>query len=296
VTKAPRMASRLGSPDAVGYAALLTDPSSLSRAAVIGVTSHADKSRHGSQTPRGLTADPAHNRLRSAGSGAARLADLPALSPSTPGDLTGTLAPLSSLTPGRAHAPGLSPTPSRLTPSALGARPLSGPPSGREAASLPVAEAQASDAARIAVPCSAPATPEAAGESATRSDAPHPATASGTTAHSPSLHHPQLHPAVSAHDVSQRAQLASAGSSDARTQGGSRSSATRTDRGQSSAPIRRRQECARANGVGTEAPAGSPAPVDLIDQSTRPRGGSPRPSSTRPAGPTPAGTSTQGEN
>lgn len=57
----------------------------LSRAAVIGVTSHADQSPQGSQTPSaqraasGLTADPAHNRLTSAGSGAARPADVPAL-------------------------------------------------------------------------------------------------------------------------------------------------------------------------------------------------------------------------
>ena len=57
--------------------------------------------------------------------------------------------------------------------------------------------------------------------------------------------------AVSAHSVNQRAPLASAGSSDARTQGGPRSTATRTDRGRSSAPIRRRQRCAGASGAGT---------------------------------------------
>jgi hypothetical protein len=100
---------------------------------------------------------------------------------------------------------------------------------------------------------------------------------------------------VSAHDVSQRAPLASAGSSDARTQGGPRSSATWADRGQSSAPIRRRQGCAEVNGVGTEAPAaGRHRRVGLIEQSTRSVGdGFPaRPSSIRPAGPLPAGVTT----
>jgi hypothetical protein len=56
-----------------------------SRAAVVGVTSRADASPQGAATPSapsasGLTADPAHNRLPSAGPGAARLADTPASS------------------------------------------------------------------------------------------------------------------------------------------------------------------------------------------------------------------------
>jgi hypothetical protein len=59
--------------------------------------------------------------------------------------------------------------------------------------------------------------------------------------------------AVSALDASQRAPLARAGSSDARTQGSPRSSAAWADRGQSSAPTRRRQRCARASGAGTRA-------------------------------------------
>ena len=50
----------------------------LSRAAVIGVTSHADATATPSAAS-GLTADAAHNRTRSAGSGKARPADLPAL-------------------------------------------------------------------------------------------------------------------------------------------------------------------------------------------------------------------------
>jgi hypothetical protein len=188
------------------------DPSPLSRAAVIGVTSHADKSRHGSQTPRGLTADPAHNRPRSAGSGAARPADLPAaVAVSAPHTAAapGTLAPLSSLTPpSPALAPGPSPIPSRLTLSVLGARPLTGLPLGREAASLPAAEAQASDAARIAAACSASATPEAAGASATRSDASHSASTTGTAATASSLAlHPSLPPTVAAPVVARRARV-----------------------------------------------------------------------------------------
>ena len=284
VTTAPRTASSLADCHAAGalVAVPIPGPSPLSRAAVIGVTSHAGKSRHGSQTPRGLTADPAHNRPRSAGSGAARHADLHAAvavsaSHSVPASRT-TANAAGPLAPGRAHAPGLSPQPSRLTPSTLDARPLTGlratasrslessglplrpaaaAPAvatgvGREAASLPAAEAKASDSARIVAPCSAPATPEAAGASATRSDATHSADATGTTAHSPSLHHPQLHPAVCAHVV---------------------------------------------NGVGTEAPAaGRHRRVDLIEQSTRPDGdGFPsRLTSTRPAGSPPAGVTTQG--
>ena len=103
--------------------------------------------------------------------------------------------------------------------------------------------------------------------------------------------------AVSAHDVSQRAPLASAGSSDARTQEGPRSSATWADRGQSIAPTRRRQRSAGVNGVGTAAPVAShSARAGLIEQSTRAQGNGflVRSMSTRPAGPIPAGI-TQGE-
>jgi len=63
--------------------------------------------------------------------------------------------------------------------------------------------------------------------------------------------------AVSALDPSQRAPMASAGPSDARTQGGLRSSAAGVDRGRSSAKcVRRRQRCALARGEGTEKKAG----------------------------------------
>jgi hypothetical protein len=82
------------------------------------------------------------------------------------------------------------------------------------------------------------------------------ACAPGTTASAPHPHPNLSAVAVSAHDVSLRAPLASAGSSDAGTQGGSRSSATRTDRGQRSAPTRRRQRCAVAHVVGTSPQAG----------------------------------------
>ncbi len=110
-------------------------------------------------------------------------------------------------------------------------------------------------------PCGLTATaahnrPPSAGPGAARlADTPaslfRPAThLSGTATNAWSLTHLPLS-AVSAHDVSQRAPLASAGSSDARTQGGPRSSATWADRGQSIAPTRRRQRRAGVNGVGT---------------------------------------------
>ena len=70
---------------------------------------------------------------------------------------------------GRAHAPGASQTPSRLT-RIPGDHPLTGLPSGREAGSLPAADARVGDVARIAEVCSAPATPEA-GVSAAQGDA-----------------------------------------------------------------------------------------------------------------------------
>jgi hypothetical protein len=162
----------------------------LSRAAVIGVTSHADATA----TPRGLTADPAHNVPPSAGQAQACLADIPAkrlpfaASARTIGVATGITAHLSSLTPpSPALAPGASPQPSRLTPSTLGACPLTGLPSDREAASLPGATARGSDAARIAHPCSAPATPEAR-EGGTRSGVRATANFTGTTEHPSSLH------------------------------------------------------------------------------------------------------------
>jgi hypothetical protein len=50
-----------------------------SRAAVIGAIARADASPQGAATPCGLTANPAHNPHPSAGSGAARPADVPAL-------------------------------------------------------------------------------------------------------------------------------------------------------------------------------------------------------------------------
>jgi hypothetical protein len=181
VTKAPRMASSLGIRRAAGTARALTRGSSrLSRAAVIGVTRHADKSRHGSQTPSGghaaasgLTADPAHNPPTSAGQAQACLADIPAtpppslaadtttpvssLTPSTPADLTGTLASVLPLTPlCPALAPGLSPRPSRLAPLASSPRPGGSALLGRDRLTLPRSRPDGSDAARIAASFSAP--------------------------------------------------------------------------------------------------------------------------------------------
>jgi hypothetical protein len=196
VTTAPRTASRPGSHRATDALAAVpsSGPSSLSRAAVIGVTSHAD-----------ATASAANHLLRSAGVGAGHLADVPA---------------------------------------------------AVDLPSLTKAPETATDLSSLAVYSS--------------------------------------FSAVCAHDVSRRAPLASAGSSDARTQGGPErgvskqsqsdsscaarearsvllSSATWADRGQSSAPIRRRQWCAVVNGVGTVVTAGNWVPAGLIEkQSIRP--------------------------
>ena len=78
-------------------------PTTLRRDAVIGVTSHADAPATPSTSgASGLTADPPHNRARSAGSGAARPADVPALfavSAANLTGLTGTATSLSSLAP-----------------------------------------------------------------------------------------------------------------------------------------------------------------------------------------------------
>jgi len=139
-----------------------------SRAAVIGVTSRADASPQGAATPCGLTADPAHNRKPSAGQAQAGHADTPAnqpaLRPAADARALTAPAPSTVVTLGRAHAPGASPKPSRLTRTP-GDRSLTGLPSGREVGSLPAAYARAGDSARIAHPFSAPATP-AAGASA----------------------------------------------------------------------------------------------------------------------------------
>ena len=187
----------------------------LSRAAVTAVTSRGGASPQGAATPCGLTADPAHNRQPFAGR--AQLA-LQTHSPSSPAlrptaDVRALAAPASSTahTLGRAHAPGASPTPSRLmrTPAD---RPLTGLPSGREAASLPAADARASDAARTAPTYSATATP-AAGVSAAQGDvaashphrAPKPSTTRARVAHLPAetvgnegASHTDLHSGLSA--------------------------------------------------------------------------------------------------
>jgi hypothetical protein len=117
-------------------------------------------------------------------------------------------------------------------------------------------------------PACAPAAGGSGGEGAISS------ASKGTTTNPSSLALPSLSVvAVSAHSGSQRAPLTSAGSSDARTQGGSRSSATRTDRGQSSAPIRRRQRCAVVSGVSTAVPVAASPRAGLIEkQSTGPAG------------------------
>ncbi len=77
-----------------------SSPRPLSRGAVTAATSRGGKSPQGSKTPRGLTATAAHNRARSAGSGAARLADVPAavaVSASHNTGAAGTTASLPSL-------------------------------------------------------------------------------------------------------------------------------------------------------------------------------------------------------
>ncbi len=73
-----RVQSRPARGRATTSASELTDPHPPSRAAVIGVTSHADKSPQGSPTPQGLTATAAHNRPPSAGQAQACHADTPA--------------------------------------------------------------------------------------------------------------------------------------------------------------------------------------------------------------------------
>jgi hypothetical protein len=117
---------------------------------------------------------------------------------------------------------------------------------------------------RAATPCGLTAVPAHNPSRSTGVDAVHSADIGASSAVSvPSLAgvsgtatnlsspHPNLPlVAVSAHDPSQRAPLASAGPSDARTQGGPRSSAAWADRGQSSAPARRRQRRAVVRGVG----------------------------------------------
>jgi hypothetical protein len=77
-------------------------------------------------------------------------------------------------------------------------------------------------------------------------------TTAGTASHAYPNSSSAVAVAVSALDSTQRAPMASAGSSDARTQRGPCSSATGVDRGQSSAPIRRRQWCAVGRGAGAE--------------------------------------------
>jgi hypothetical protein len=159
-----------------------------SRAAVTAATSRGGSTPSaGSAQASGLTADPAHNRPPFAGR--AQLASqthmpltptprLTAEARATAAPAPGTATPTA---PGRAHAPVASPQPSRLTPSSSGVRPLNGLPFGREAASLPAAGAATGDAARIAAPCSAPATPEA-GASAAQGVASSSAAASRTAA------------------------------------------------------------------------------------------------------------------
>ena len=75
-------------------------PTTPSRDAVVGVTSHADApATPSTSSASGLTADPPHNRPPSAGSGAARPADVPALAAVSPSALAaapGTAATASS--------------------------------------------------------------------------------------------------------------------------------------------------------------------------------------------------------
>jgi hypothetical protein len=153
----------------------------LSRAAVTAVTSRGGASPQGAATPCGLKADPAHNRTPFAGRAQlalqTHLPSSPALRPTTNVERTpttpGSRTASSEHAPSPALAPGLSPTPSRLTRSALSARPVE--PAHQEQVARPVAQGDRSDAARIADVCSAPATP-AAGVSAAQgvATAPHP--------------------------------------------------------------------------------------------------------------------------
>jgi hypothetical protein len=123
-----------------------------------------DEQRGRLQAPRGLSRlrRLSRPRLFASPTSPRPFAIFRALAPSAGAPRTATAVRATSATPpSPALAGGLSPTPSRLAPFTPGTRPLTGLPSDREAASLPSAELYASDAARIAGPCSAPATPTA---------------------------------------------------------------------------------------------------------------------------------------
>ncbi len=108
--------------------------------------------------PRAARRRPAAEATTTFSIAAARIAHLPAESVGNEGVAS---------SPGL--APGASPKPSRLTLIVPAARPLTGLPSGREAAELPAAADECSDAARIAVPCSTPRHARSR-EAGTRSD------------------------------------------------------------------------------------------------------------------------------
>ena len=195
----------------------------LRRGAVTGASNRAGKDPRGPQTPSRVDGDPAAQSHEVCGSGAARHADLhasSAVSAPHPASAARTTTPVSSTAPTAdltaaphsALAPGLSPQPSRLTPSAPSARPVDPAHQGQDRAARPGAQGDRSDAARIATPCSAPATP-AATVSAAQGDAtasypsraPKPSTTAARVAHLPAKRvgnegasHTDLHSGLSA--------------------------------------------------------------------------------------------------
>ena len=112
----PRPARRRSITDLAATAGLRP----LSRAAVTAVTSRGGASPQGAATPRGLTADPAHNRTSSAGQAQACLADTPAAvavdapSPASAGATASASRPTDGPAPSPAHASDLA-TNLRLT-------------------------------------------------------------------------------------------------------------------------------------------------------------------------------------
>ncbi len=198
------------------------------------------------------------------GSGAARLADIPAaVAVSAPhaANTPGTLTPLSSLTPpSPALAPGLSPRPSRLTPLGSSPRPDESALLGRDRLTLPRSRPCGSDAARIAAPCSAPSTP-AAREGGTRSGAASRAAVTAAARRGGST--PCGLTASAAHN---RPRSAGDGVRPADAPASSDASHTESAEAFATDAALRRQELPLA-------PAGtSQVPAGLIEQSTRPDG------------------------
>ena len=177
-------------PKARGRTASLVLRPTRTRSRCLPTPSRAAVTRQGAAlaaSPQGLTADPAHNPLRSAGVDAVH-----------PADITAKRSPFAVHLPHPTHAP--RPT-THLHPTTA------------------VNDVSVSNFA-VAVPA------ESVAVAVTNKSV-----------------------AFSVQSASRRAPMASAGPSDARTQGGPRSIAAWSDRGRRSAPARRRQRCATARGL-----------------------------------------------